>query len=486
METACTVSFNDAKIDNSLLQLKPLSSLPRYKPSRFNARTLTEDGFLVLYNSYTGHSCGFPGKAVPRVESFLQREGVQGPLDKLGQYLFRKGYIVGHEVDEDARWDVRYGLEQYRTDVLQLILLACEDCNFRCVYCSQEFKRGVMLPNVRRAVRKLVEARAPSIKQLAVSWFGGEPMVGYEAIEELAPSFQKITSDHGISYESGITTNAYLLTPDRSAKMVEWGIVKYQITVDGGPEQHDAHRPLKEGGGTFQRIIDNVVAMKKLQKSFQVNLRVNFDNTNVNTLTPLFEILKSGVGDDERFRMCFFPVEKMGGPNDETLDVCGVRDAATAWKGLTDQARSMGLQSENLSAYLEPDHGVCYAARPFNFIVGADGKLMKCTVVLDTMPDNIVGRIADNGSLEIRQDAFVKWVKPYYKSDTMCQKCHFVPVCQGVVCPLPRVRSGERPCPPDKLLMRETLKYAWKEKVGQGLGTLVRITNAEPASVSPA
>ena len=36
---------------------------------------------------------------------------------------------------------------------------------------------------------------------------------------------------------------------------------------------------------------------------------------------------------------------------------------------------------------------VCYAARPYNFIVGASGKLMKCTIALDTQDANVLGRI---------------------------------------------------------------------------------------------
>jgi uncharacterized protein len=47
----------------------------------------------------------------------------------------------------------------------------------------------------------------------------------------------------------------------------------------------------------------------------------------------------------------------------------------------------------------------------------------------------------------------------------MCQKCFYVPVCQGASCPLPRIEKGSRPCPEQKLTIGESLKFAWKEKI---------------------
>jgi len=456
--------------------------MPRYKPSRFNAHTTGEDGTLILYNTYSGHSCAFPPIAVARVRPYLSKQGVSGSLTKLGQYLLKKGYIVSSETDEGARWDIRYGMQQYRSDTLQLILLSSEDCNLRCVYCSQEFKRDVMLPRVRDGIRNLVNSRIASLRMLQISWFGGEPLLGYEAIEELAPYFQKLSLDHGVTFYSEITTNGYLLTPERSRKMLDWGIVNYQITIDGSPLEHDRHRPLKGGGATFHQIIDNVVAMKEHRGRFKIHLRVNFDRTTAGKLDPLFSLLRARIGDDDRFQMRFAPVGKWGGANDDELDTCGLREGITTWMELTDQARSTGLKVEEYGRFLDPGSGPCYATRPNSFVIGADGKLMKCTRVLDTDPSNIVGHIHKDGTTEIDDDRLSAWIKPYYRSDPMCNKCFFVPLCQGAKCPLPRVQTGDRPCPSQKTLIRETLQYAWHEKVASREGNLVHISNVQTPS----
>ncbi len=447
-----------------------------YVPSRFNAHSVNEQGHLILYNSFSGFVAAFPPNAVPRIKGLLSRAGTKAPLNKLGEYLLTKGYIVDSKVDEGARFDLRYGSHQYRTDILELILLASEDCNFRCVYCSQQFKRGSMRPHVREGIRQLITARIQKLNAVHISWFGGEPLLGYDAIEELSPYIQKIAQENGVFYQSDITTNGYLLTPERSRKMVQWGIRNYQITLDGTPLEHDSHRVLQEGGPTFHTILENIVAMKDYPEPFSVAVRVNFDKTNVDKLEPLFKLLKDRLQDDTRFVMRFRPVEKWGGPNDGTLDTCGLREVHSLWTDLTDQARESGLKAEEVGLSLNPDGGVCYAARPFNYIVGADGKLMKCTVVLDTHPTNVVGEITEDGTFKLNEDNLAKWVQPYYKSDKMCNKCFYVPVCQGVCCPLPRILTGERPCPTQKLQIRETLNFVWNEKQGADNRRLVHIS----------
>ncbi len=435
---------------------------------------------MLLYNSYTGHRCAIPANAAPYAKRYLSRVGWEGPLDWLGEYLLKKGYLVRDDVNESARFDVRYGITQFRTDVLQLILLSSEDCNFRCIYCSQEFKRGSMLPGVRSGVRNLVLKRVRKLNCLAVNWFGGEPLLGYDVIEELAPFFQNIAKEHDVSFSSHITTNGYLLTPARSLQMVQWGITAYQITIDGTAEDHDSHRPLQGGGHTFHRILDNIVTMKDYKEEFQITLRVNFDNTNVDRMTPLFETLRASVGDDPRYELNFHPVGKWGGPNDDQLDVCGV-SASRHTARLREEARSFGLQVEKLSHQLEPDgQEVCYAARPYNFVIGADGKVMKCTVVLDTEESNIVGTLSEQGDIDLNSDRFMSWVKPYYQDDAMCKKCFFVPVCQGASCPLPRIRRGERPCPPAKLEIRRTLIGVWSEEASIARSRQAPSVNTHP------
>ncbi len=476
METSCVNAPGRTIQPKDLVQIASSSLPTRYKPSRFNAHTMADDGSLILYNSFTGNTCTIPSHAVESANTHLSQEGIVAPLDNMGSYLHKKGYIVEETADEDQRWDVRYGLQQFRPDILELILLASEECNLRCIYCSQTFSRETMAPEIRAGVRNLVAKRVKKLQALRIAWFGGEPLLGFEAIEELAPYFQSCARQYDVSFMSDITTNGYLLTPERSKALLAWDIRHFQITLDGNVEEHDSHRPLKEGGGTFEVILKNLIELKKLEEEYNVFVRVNFDNTNVPRLAAFMETIKEHFAGDSRFQLRFHPVGKWGGPNDDQLDVCGTRDVVQHAVRLRQQARAQGLSSERVSPYLSPvGRNVCFAARPYSFVVGADGKLMKCTEVLDTEPANIVGQIRPDGEMTLDQDAFAKWVKPYYKDDAMCSKCFFVPVCQGVICSLPRVTGGPRPCPTQKLEIRNSLLEVWREKTAANEGNAVKL-----------
>ncbi len=457
-----------------------------YLPSRFNAHTVTHDGLLLLYNSLTGHNCALPGNSAERAKVYLSKAGFHGELDQLGEYLLAKGYIVSKDSDEQAKWDLSYALQQYRPDVLQLTLLASEDCNFRCIYCSQQYKRGTMLPAVRAGLKALVAKRIKQLGSLAISWFGGEPLLGYEAIEELAPYMQRMAAEHDVHFMSDMTTNAYLLTPERSQKLVKWGVLTYQITIDGTPSDHNARRPLKDGSPTFDRIMDNLRAMKSYDENFGVCLRVNFDRTNVHKLKAIFEEFKEHFGADERFALRFRPVVRMGSENDDVLPICEMKEGIQHVLDLTNKVHDMGLASESIAdKWLNPVGSVCYAARPYHFVIGADGKVMKCTVLMDNDERNVVGSLNPDGELKIDFELFAKWVRPYYHSDTRCSKCFYVPVCQGVVCAAPRVLEGHRPCPSQQQNIRQALEFAMLEKTRAGQSRLVRIKAADGKPLPP-
>jgi uncharacterized protein len=416
-------------------------------PSRFNARTVGDDGRLILWNTLSGALSVFKPKDRERVLATLSRGGVREPLGRIGEYLRRRGFLVPAARSELEGFRYRFAQQHWRRDVLQLILLASEDCNFRCVYCYERFRNGTMRPEVRAGVRALVEARAPRLSQLGISWFGGEPLYGWEAVEELAPFFAETARRYGLPLSHQMTTNAYLLTEERTTRLLEWGCSSYQVTVDGLAAEHDCKRVGRDGSPTWQVIMDNLRSLRDRSAAFQVAVRVNFDNDNLPRMAPFIEALSEDFGGDPRFVLRFRAVGRWGGGNDEQLAVCGTGDRREALDGLRRQALEMDLAVEggirDLSAM---GAQVCYAARPFNFIVGATGKLMKCTVALDEMEENVVGRLHPDGRLELVDERMAAWVNPHFESDAQCRSCYVLPGCQGAACPLTRVQSGTRTC----------------------------------------
>jgi uncharacterized protein len=436
----------------------------RWVPSRFNARTVGEDGRLLLWNTFSGAVSAFGARSRAQVLARLATDGVCEPLDRTARYLSERGFLVRENVSEIDQFRVLFGRQQWRTDTLQLILLASEDCNFRCVYCYEKFRNGTMLPEVREGVRNLLDRRAPRLAHLGLSWFGGEPLYGWDAIEELAPHAQKVARAYGIRHQQNMTTNGYLLTEERATRLLEWECNRFQVTLDGLPRDHDCKRVGRDGSPTHAVILENLRALKARGCDYEVSIRVNFDQDNFARLGPFLESLSEDFGGDPRFVLRFRAVGRWGGDNDDTLAVCGRDEQRQVVQQVRATARGARLRVEaGIRDYARPGTQVCYAARPYHFIVGATGKLMKCTIALDGMDENVVGRLHPDGTLEVDDAKLALWVTPHFESDAVCRSCHVLPVCQGAHCPLTRVQENRRSCAPVKQTLKREMRYTLAE-----------------------
>lgn len=420
----------------------------RFKPSRFNVQATTEEGWLLLWNTYSGSMNAFRPSQHDAVRALISQQTEADDKLRIARYLNDRGFLVPAETDELRRVRYAFGQENYRTDRLELILLASEDCNFRCTYCYEDFRRGTMLPSVREGIKNLVRSRLGALKELSVSWFGGEPLYGMEAIDDLGPFFAQIAAEAGLRYGTHMTTNGYLLTDEVADRLLAYKIDDFQITLDGLPDDHDRHRAARDGGKTFDTIFRNLCALADRPEHFSVVIRVNFDRENAPGLEAFLGLLQQRFAHDERFILAFHAVGQWGGDNDANLDVCGTDESHAVRTKLKAAARSLGL---NITGGWRPGLGageeVCYAARPYNFIVGAHGDLMKCTIDLDKKDHNMVGKLREDGALELDVDKMALWTEPAFERDTGCQSCHMLAACQGVHCPKIRIDSGERPCP---------------------------------------
>ena len=415
-------------------------------PSRYNVRATAEDGRLVLWNTLSGKMTVFKPEDREKVVGLLKKKGFEAPKEKLVEYLVERGYIVRKGVDEYRMFQQLFGKEHFRTDALELILMPSEDCNFRCTYCYEDFARGTMLPEVREGIKNLVRKRIKKLNRLHIAWFGGEPLYGWEAVEDLAPFFASIAAENEVPFGSNMTTNGYLLTPEIADKLFAWQIRTFQITLDGLPEHHNHSRVARDGSPTFDRIFDNLKSLAKRTEPFRVMLRVNYDKPSSAGLPQFIDMLAQEFSNDPRFSLSLHAVGKWGGPNDAQLDVCGSEDSAQVQRDMMAQAKRQGLHFGTLKNTARIGSQVCYAARPYNFLIGATGKVMKCTIVLDKDDYNVVGRITPAGDLETDADRMALWTEPVFEHDGKCRKCVVLPTCQGMHCPLIRFENHTQPC----------------------------------------
>lgn len=436
-------------------------SITRWVASRFNAISKAENGELILYNSYTGGIASFSVEEKIEVLQVL-RNGFTGDLTGTLKPLVELGFLVGENVDEHSRASFLHQ-SMHRTDTMHLILMPTEACNFRCTYCYQTFPQGKMKTEVREGIKKYIAQKASSLNHLNISWFGGEPTLALDVIKELSESILKTVEENNISFSAEMSTNGYLLTSESFRSLLDLNVRRYMITLDGNSDTHDSRRFLTGGGKTFHRIIDNLKAIKELDASFEIFIRINFDDENLDKIPDFIGYLSTIFGDDSRFQIFCRPVGRWGGANDADLPICDSHVAETKIWEFTEYGLNQGLNmSSNIESALIPAGSVCYAAKPHSFAIGADGQLYKCTCSLDE-EFNKVGKIFADGSLEIDYDKLALWVTSGEEKDTVCQSCFFRPSCQGNHCPLYRIRTGKRPCSYEKRKIKRVLGLLHKQ-----------------------
>jgi uncharacterized protein len=238
-----------------------------------------------------------------------------------------------------------------------------------------------------------------------LSWFGGEPLLAQGVIEDVMAHARWLETIHpDLCVGSDVTTNGYLLSEASADRLFEVGVRDFQISLDGPRAQHDRKRIRPGGLGTFDRIWENLLALRRRPDRFHVTIRLHIDRDNLDTIPEVLASLAGTFSGDERFDLFVRPIARLGGPRDGALPVLSSEESATALERLRREAVRLGLK-------LAPANGgdsICYAAHANSFLVRADGRLNKCTVALD-LPANQVGRIHEDGTLELDRDRMLGW-----------------------------------------------------------------------------
>jgi len=65
---------------------------------------------------------------------------------------------------------------------------------------------------------------------------------------------------------------------------------------------------------------------------------------------------------------------------------------------------------------------ICYAARGNSYVIRADGRLNKCTVALEH-PNNQVGRIREDGHLDLEVARMGPWLRGLWSADPAQLEC---------------------------------------------------------------
>jgi uncharacterized protein len=271
--------------------------------------------------------------------------------------------------------------------------------------------------------------------RVMVTWFGGEPTLCIKTIERLQSALTALAAERGVEMVTpSIVTNGYLLDARMASRLKALGVLDAQVTLDGPARIHDARRPLRNGGPTFDRIVRNLAEASAL---LRVVVRVNVDAGNADAAGEVLQTLHAA-GVLPRVQVYFAPVNPAAGACADMRGRCLASDAfAHQQVALYRQLMARGFARVD---YPDPTAGGhCSADSDNGFVVAPNGLLFKCWEELSLDASASVGSVLHpepQAFQEVNRDRWLAW-DAFEKSE--CVSCGVLPLCSGG-CPLAGMR----------------------------------------------
>lgn len=321
---------------------------------------------------------------------------------------------------------IRYmdDIRRFSRHSLSLTINPTLACNFRCPYCfEKEHRPKYMTDEVEDRIMELVRNSVGS-QRIFVTWFGGEPLLGFNIIKRLTEKLKGI----GKPYEAGMITNGYLLTDEVIKSLEPLCVRRLQITLDGRREIHDSRRHLADGGPTYDVIIKNIARCRDLDPKLRIAVRVNIDKTNKDDFIEIYkELISLNHPNIEIYPgIVQTDCEVTSSDIRQVASPCDVCDREEVIRFL------VGLYNEHGLRYIDffpkARMSMCTARNISSFVIGPEGEIYDCwnDVGDETKIVGKIGETASNMKLHLQYIAGASQFE-----DDECLKCVLLPVCNG-------------------------------------------------------
>jgi uncharacterized protein len=164
-------------------------------------------------------------------------------------------------------------------------LAVAQKCNLGCAYCYAQQgsfggpSRNMPLETALAAAERLL-ADTSEGECANLSFLGGEPLLNRSVLRATVNHAAQLAAEKGVHLTFSITTNGTFLTED-DGRFFEKHAFSVTVSLDGVGPVHDALRPTKSGGGSYEGIRQNVRPLLERQRRMQVSARVTVTPDNL-------------------------------------------------------------------------------------------------------------------------------------------------------------------------------------------------------------
>lgn len=309
---------------------------------------------------------------------------------------------------------------------LGITIVTTLKCNFNCPYCFEMHNEGKMSLEIQEETFNLIKKllKVSNFKSLSITWYGGEPLLAIDVIENLSKKIIDYTEEQKIRYNAGIITNGYLLDQEKIKILEKYKVNSIQVTLDGLKENHDKTRHLINGSSSFDKIIQNLYNIKY---SGYINIRNNIHKDNLKDCEELEKII-SDIKIKTNNNISYYQAIVINNPAEKRKDQVNFLDPDVIPK-LEANKESKNFFSKNKICY-------CGAQRLWSIVIGSDGYLYKCWEdvwdkkrsfgeIKNWDPYNPINSAKNLDSL------LVYFENIGVLNDKECKQCPWLPLCAG-------------------------------------------------------
>jgi uncharacterized protein len=448
----------------------------RYIPSSYNSvfdKGAKGYGYNFLYRSMVEIDPAVYGQVREALSDPSGELASRLPLDCLTA-LVDADFLIPSTRSELALIRRRYYRQLFGLNAVTLAILPTLSCDLTCPYCYVRKQPGIMKAKVADAIAEWIRRAFRPKRHLHVVWSGGEPLLAKRTIQRLTQSLADICRKWKAGYTAALMTNGYHLDREVIDQIEYWGLQSVQVTLDGDREHHDALRRPRRGGGSFDRIAENIERFCAASLQCHLVVRVNLTDGNYASAFELLEQFGPGVRGKARLMFAWVWPSAASG----FLDLAPQGRKTDSFRRL-DALYQAAIDCGWLTCNPGPPYvdGYCEVDSSHYFSIDPVGNLSLCN---HACAAEAVGSVFQPGTglNDDQVDFYDSWRSANPFGDLECRACRLLPVCWGG-CRKARV-SGGRPC----IHERDAIELLAEVTVRDHLRSLAR-TDAHGGSSPP-
>ena len=343
------------------------------------------------------------------------------------QFLCERHLLVDENFDEDAYVWYIINKDRLNTEAFFASIMFTEKCNFNCVYCYQ--KSQVQFDDLTTQKQDhIIEWITSKIikgnyRICNIELYGGEPLLKKKQVISFCKDLKsKLSPDVQLNFR--LITNGYLLDLQTVNTLFECGLKDIHLTLDGDEDTHNKRRPLKNGKGSYHKILENLKEIVS-NVNIPIMLRIGFDKSNYKNIPVLLKYLHSNI-DFENIEVYFAPIYNTTQQVNNSHSFCSEnvlngRELAETYKFLFNEAKTIGI---TIPLFLSS--GPCMFWAENAVIIDVHGNVYKCLDMVG-IDELSVGNVIDN----TYKSKYYEIMKGNALNECIQQGCKYVPLCGG-------------------------------------------------------